>query len=128
MAGVVGGCGGIEADGKAFGGTSRSGELRDAGPAELAGEEINGVLALRLPKRDRDEVGGCSGSSEVGLAEVGDVCGDGDLFLPKEVERNRDGRLEGVGALCRERVRGMQRMNMLSACGQGTRSDKRKTR
>ena len=38
------------------------------------------------------------GSSVVGLVAIGEALGDSDLFPAKEVERNREGRLEGVGA------------------------------
>ncbi len=99
------------ADEGTLGGTSRSGELREAGPGELAAEDMDWTLALRLPKREREEDDGCSGSSEVGLVAVGELAGEGDLFLGKEVERKRLGRLLGVGAWLRERRKGKQNMS-----------------
>ena len=60
---------------------------------------------------DREDDGGCSGSSEVGLVVVGDLAGEGDLFLGKEVERKRVGRLLGVGACLEERRKGKQNMS-----------------
>ena len=71
--GVEGVVGGMVADN---GGTSRSGDTRDGEPAGLAAEEGRGVLAFLDPKSERVEDGGCcdcSGSSEVGLTEMGDL-------------------------------------------------------
>ena len=111
VAGVGGGFGGAVADVGRLGGTSRSGEFREAGSGELAEDVMDWTLALRLPNNDREDDGGCSGSSEVGLVVVGDLAGEGDLFLGKEVERKRVGRLLGVGACLEERRKGKQNMS-----------------
>ncbi len=73
----------------------------------LGSDEGNGVLGLRLGKREREEDEGCCSCevpmvSEVGLVDDGVREGEGLLRLPKEVDRKREGRLEGVGT-CRRR-------------------------
>ncbi len=82
---------------------SRSGDARDGELAGLTVEEGRGVLAFLDPKRERVEDGGCcdcSGCSEDGLVAMGEPCGDGDLDFrrAKELDRKREGRLEGTGA------------------------------
>lgn len=106
VAGVAGGFGGIVADGGTDGGTSGSGDDRDGESVGLGSDEGNGVLGLRLGKREREEDDGCCSCevpmvSEVGLVDDGVREGEGLLRLPKEVDRKREGRLEGVGT-CRK--------------------------
>lgn len=91
----------MAADGGADGGSSRSGEAREGDSAGVAAEEDMGVLAFLLPKKEREEDWGVSGGmSAVGLVAVGEPWGEGDLRLPKEVERKRelDERLDTTGA------------------------------
>ncbi len=76
-AGVVargnGGGGVADVDGGRERGVSSSGDVRGGDSEGLAAEETRGVLAFLLPKREREEDGGCSGLSEVGLADADDL-------------------------------------------------------
>lgn len=126
VAGVAGGCSETDADG----GTSGSGDDRDGESVGLGKDEGSGVLDLRPVKMERvDDEGCCCFSwevpmlSEVGLVEEDDREGEGDLRLPKEVERKREGRLEGVGA-CRGAGRSA-RDDVSKVSEEGTESDKK---